>query len=101
MHKNEVVRRISFLRTKVGLSARELSLRIGKNSAYISRLESKSDSFEPSVSTLLEIIEVCGSTPAEFFYYDMYSYEKDKQIIDLLKTISPIKKEAIINLLKN
>ncbi len=101
MNKDDVVARISQLRTKVGLSARDLSLRIGKNSAYISRLESKNDSFEPSISALLEIIEACGSTPIEFFYYDIYSYSKDKEIIDLLKSASSIKKEAIINLLKN
>lgn len=101
MNKNEVVDRISQLRIKAGLSARELSLRIGKNSAYISRLESKNDSFEPSVSALLEIIEACGSTPLEFFYYNIYDYQKDKEIIDLLKNINQIKKDSIINLLKN
>lgn len=100
MDKKEVVERIAKLRTKAGLSARELSLRIGKNSAYISRLESK-DSFEPSVSALLDIITACGSTESEFFHYDIYQYQKDKEIIDLLKTVSSIKKEAIINLLKD
>lgn len=100
MNKDDVVKRISMIRTKAGLSARELSLLIGKNSAYISRLESKNDSFEPSVSALLEIIEACGSTASEFFYHDIYSYEQDKMIIDLLKTASNVKKEAIINLLK-
>lgn len=101
MDKNEVVGRIGVLRAKAGLSARELSLRIGKNSAYISRLESKNDSFEPSVSALLEIIAACDSTESEFFYYDMYAYAQDKEIIELLKTASPIKKDAIISLLKN
>ncbi|MDE6598318.1 MAG: helix-turn-helix domain-containing protein [Clostridia bacterium] len=101
MNKDEVVERISLLRTKAGLSARDLSLKIGKNTAYISRLESKNDSFEPSVSALLEIIAACGSTESEFFYYDIYAYSKDKEIIDLLNTVTPIKKDAIINLLKN
>ena len=101
MDKNEVVNRIGVLRTKAGLSARDLSLRIGKNSAYISRLESKNDSFEPSVSALLEIIDACDSSACEFFYYDINAYQKDKEIIDLLKTASPIKKDSIINLLKN
>ena len=101
MDKNEVVQRISTLRTKAGLSARDLSLRIGKNSAYISRLESKNDSFEPSVTALLEIIDACGSTPLEFFYYNIYDFQKDKEIIDLLKSATQIKKDSIINLLKN
>lgn len=101
MDKKDVVQRISLLRSRAGLSARDLSLRIGKNSAYISRLESKNDSFEPSVSALLEIIAACNSSESEFFYYDIYAYQKDKEIIELLKYASPIKKEAIINLLKN
>lgn len=100
MNKDDVVKRISQLRTQAGISARELSLMIGKNSAYISRLESKNDSFEPSVSALLEIIEACGSTESEFFYYDMQSYKQDKEIIDLLNKASPTKKQSIINLLK-
>ncbi|MDE6618477.1 MAG: helix-turn-helix domain-containing protein [Clostridiales bacterium] len=101
MDKNDVVVRISTLRTKAGLSARELSLRIGKNSAYISRLESQNDSFEPSISALLEIIAACNSTESEFFYYDPYAYAQDKEIIELLKAASPTKKAAIICLLKN
>lgn len=100
MNKDEVVERISALRTKAGLSARDLSLKIGKNAAYISRLESKNDSFEPSVSALLEIISACNSTECEFFYYDIYSYSKDKEIIELLKSVSPEKKDLIIKLLK-
>lgn len=101
MDKNDIIAKISQLRTKAGLSARDLSLRIGKNSAYISRLESKNDSFEPSVSALLEIIEACGSTPLEFFYYNTYTYEKDKQIINLLEKAKPEVKDAVIKILEN
>ena len=101
MDKNDIITKISQLRTKAGLSARDLSLRIGKNSAYISRLESKNDSFEPSVSALLEIIEACGSTPLEFFYYNSYTYEKDRQIISLLQKAKPEVKDAVIKILEN
>ncbi len=101
VNKDDVIAKISQLRTKSGLSARDLSLRIGKNSAYISRLESKNDSFEPSVSALLEIIEACGSTPLEFFYYDIYAYEKDKTIMNLLQKVKPSIKDAVIKILEN
>ena len=101
MDKNDVVERISLMRTKAGLSARDLSLKIGKNSAYISRLESKNDSFEPSVSALLKIISACNSTEVEFFYYDIYAYSQDREIIELLQNASTVKKDAIISLLKN
>jgi transcriptional regulator with XRE-family HTH domain len=83
------------------LSARELSQRINKNEAYISRLESPKESFEPSVSALLAIIKACDITPSEFFYYDMAQYAVDKDIIDLLKTATATKKRAIVDLLKS
>lgn len=100
MELNEIINRISQLRTREGLSARELSLRIGKNEAYINRLEYRKN-FEPSISVINDIVEACNSSLEEFFYYDMNQYKKDKEIIDLLKHASPITKESIINLLKN
>lgn len=101
MNKNDVVFRIGQARNKARLVCSRFELKNWENEAYISRLESKNDSFEPSVSALLEIISACGMTETEFFYYDMNQYKKDKEIIDLLKNASPITKESIINLLKN
>lgn len=57
MNKDDVVARISQLRTKVGLSARDLSLRIGKNSAYISRLESKMIVLSPPFLLCLKLLK--------------------------------------------
>ena len=100
MELNEIINRISQLRTREGLSAREVSLRIGKNEAYINRLEYRKN-FEPSISVINDIVEACNSSLEEFSYYDMSQHKKDKEIIDLLKNASPITKESIINLLKN
>jgi len=99
MEKQEVIDRISLLRTKANLSARALSQRIDLNDGYINRLESKKD-FLPSMEVLLKIIEVCNSSPAEFFYYDIEAYKQDIQIIELLKGVSTDKKAAILALLK-
>lgn len=98
MDLNEIIGRISQLRTKAGLSARELSLRIGKNEAYINRLEYRKN-FEPSVTVISEIAEACGSSLEEFFYYDMNQYKIDKQVIDLLKNIPESKKKAFVEIL--
>ena len=100
MELTEIINRISQLRTRERLSARELSLRIGKNEAYINRLEYRKN-FEASISVINDIVEACNSSLEEFFYYDISQYKKDKEIIDLLKNTSPIAKESIINLLKN
>lgn len=99
MTLNEIIDRIGYLRTRVNLSARGLSLAIDKNASYIHLLESKRN-FEPSLSTLLAIIEVCGSTPEEFFYGDITQYRNDMQTLDFLKTLSPYQKDAIMNLYK-
>lgn len=94
----EIIERISQLRTRNGLSARELSLRIGKNEAYINRLEYRKN-FEPSISVIKDIVEACNSTLEEFFYYDMAAYKTDIEIIKALKKVSPEKKKAILELL--
>lgn len=70
---------------------------INKNPAYITQLESKKG-FEPSLSAILDICEVCGVSLEEFFYHDMQTYKTDKQVIEFLKTLSEKQKNAILNL---
>ena len=100
MELDEVVNRISKLRTRAGLSARELSIRIGKNEAYINRLEYRKN-FEPSISVINDIVEVCNSSLSEFFYYNIDSYQKDREIISLLSRANDNVKDAIIKILEN
>ncbi|MCM1404651.1 MAG: helix-turn-helix transcriptional regulator [Prevotella sp.] len=100
MDIKEIIRRIGIIRTSANLSARALSLAIGKNASYIHLLESKKSSFEPSLSVLLDIIEACGSTPEEFFSDDIMQFRQDKQTLEFLKTLSPYQKTAIMNLYK-
>lgn len=65
MELKEVIYRVGYFRNKMNLSARSLSLMLGKNKAYITKLEA--GDFEPSMQTILEIIEICNTTPEEFF----------------------------------
>ena len=99
MTNEEVITRISILRVRANLSARALSIAIGKSDGYIHNLETARN-FLPSLSTLLKIIEACGSTPEEFFYSDIHQYKTDKKALDFLKTLSETQKEAIMNLCK-
>ena len=100
MDLKEIVNRVGIIRNRANLSARALSLAIGKNASYIHLLESSKTTFEPSLSVLLEIIEACGSTPAEFFSQNIQDYKLDKEVLDFLKTLSLHQKEAIMNLYK-
>ena len=98
MDKNEIIERIAYARNKINLSARKLSQRIDMNDCYINRLESKKD-FLPSVEVLMRIIEECGLTPEQFFYYDMNAYSKDIEIINQLKRLDDKQKEAIMTII--
>ena len=100
MELSEIIDRISAIRTKANLSARELSLRIGKNESYINRLEYRKN-FTPSIVVISQIAEACGSSLEEMIYYNINQYEKDKEIISLLKTCNDKKKKAIIDLLNS
>lgn len=98
MDKKIIIERICYFRNKAKLSQKELSLRIGMNIGYINRLESKQD-FLPSVEVLLRIIDECQSTVEEFFYNDIFCYQNDKQLLQLITALSPEKKQALITLL--
>lgn len=99
MEKNEIIERISQIRTNSHLSARALSQKIGMNAGYINRLESKKD-FLPRLETLLDILDVCCVSVEQFFYGNFNDYEKDMQILSLVKKMESDKKELILELIK-
>lgn len=88
------------MRAEVNLSARELSGRIGKSGSYINALEAQKGGFEPSLSALLDIIEVCGKTPEEFFYHDPAQYKQDMQLLQYFKRLTPDQKAVILSIYK-
>ena len=95
----EIIRRISYIRTRAKLSARELSLRIGKNESYINRLEYRKN-FEPSIAVINDIVEACDSSLTQFFYYNIEQFDTDKEVIELLRNVNDKKKKAVIDLLR-
>lgn len=95
----QFIERISQLRNNNNLSARKLSVAIGKNPGYINKLENDKD-FLPTIDTLFDILEVCKTTPAEFFYHNSSQYKADKEIIGLLSMVDDDSKSAILTILK-
>ena len=98
MNIKDIIFRIGYFRNRANLSARGLSLSIGKNSAYITKLEA--GEYEPSVNVILDIIEACGTTPEEFFYENLLDYKTDKESLEILKSLNENKKNALKELLK-
>jgi transcriptional regulator with XRE-family HTH domain len=98
MTLNNLIERIGYIRNRACLSARKLSMEIGKNAGYIHMLETTKN-FAPTFETLLDILDACNTTVEEFFYYSIPAYQQDKQLIEKLKLISNDKKEALFKLL--
>ena len=98
MEIKEVINRIGFFRNRLRLSARELSLRIGKHEGYINKLESKD--FNLPTTMLLKIIEALQVSPQEFFADNYGSVRMDDELYFLIKDLPLKKKELIIDLIK-
>lgn len=99
MNMDEIINRISYFRNKSNLSARELSLRIDKNGAYINHLESSK--FNIKVSVLLDILRELDITCTEFFSDNYATYKQDKEILDVLNALPAERKNAFLDLMKN
>lgn len=98
MEMKDIIARIGYFRVKQNLSARELSVRIGKSKNYINRLESTN--FNLPTCVLLEIIEALGISPEEFFSSNYTTYKLDNELSQLLKTLPTSKKESLMDFIK-
>lgn len=96
MEKTEIINRIGYIRVRAKLTQKALSAAIEMNPNYINRLESKKD-FLPSLDVLLKIIEVCNSTPEEFFYHDISVYEKEIELKEKIKSLPNDIKDFVLN----
>ena len=99
MDLDNLIQRIGYFRNKRNLSARELSLRIGKSSTYINQIECKN--FTLSLPVFFDILEALEISSAEFFSDNYQNYSQDKEILNILKTLSPERKKSFLDLMKN
>ena len=100
MKIREIVDRIIYFRDIKSVSARELSLSVGKNENYINQLESLS--FIVPTDILLNIIDNLGITPEEFFAEDYKNYKTKQISLKLLEQIvNSVPKEKIDELLNS
>ena len=98
MEIKDVLSRIGFVRTNAGLSAREVSLRIGMNAQYVAQLES--GRIVLTVEKLLQILEVCDFPIERFFSSDINDYEINNELKELIEGLPENKKKNIIEFIK-
>ncbi len=99
MEEKDFALRLATLRTKKGVSARDMSLSIGQNPGYINNIESGKSS--PSLAGIFYICEYLGITPSEFFDIDVENPEKLKGIIEDLKRLNDKQLDTIATLVKD
>ena len=99
MEEKEFALRLATLRTKKGVSARDMSLSIGQNPGYINNIESGKSS--PSLAGIFYICEYLGITPSEFFDIDVDNPEKLKGIVEDLKKLNDKQLDTIATLIKD
>lgn len=100
MDRHELIFRIQMAREKANISARELSIKIGKRPSYINELECRKRDIYPSVKSLLRIIDCCNISTTEFFYPNVHEYKKDKLLVKVLQNLSPEIKDKLIDILE-
>ncbi len=91
--------RENFFRIKSGLSARELSLRLGKHPSYINALEAKG--FAMPITIVYKMIRELGVTTEQFFADDYKNYNKNNEIYNLIKNMSEASKDSVLAIIKN
>jgi len=95
MYEELVAKRLAFLRTAKGVSAREMSLDIGQNASYINRIENGRSM--PSMQGFIYICEYLGVTPSEFFASDA---PMNSEALVLAKELESLTKDEL-QLVKN
>ncbi|MGN0496366.1 MAG: helix-turn-helix domain-containing protein [Lachnospiraceae bacterium] len=90
--------RLSSLRIKKGVSARDMSLSIGQNPGYINNIENGKSL--PSMNCFFFICDYLNITPMDFFDYDSSHPSELKQIFNNLKKLNEQQLFAIDILIK-
>ena len=99
MDERDFSLRIATLRTKKGVSARDMSLSMGQNPGNINNIESGK-----SLPSLLGIFYICDYlkiTPSELFDTDVENPEKLKGIVEDLRHLNDKQLDTIATLVKD
>ena len=99
METKEIALRLAKLRTKKGVSARDMSLSIGQNEGYISNIEL--GKALPSIPGLFYICDYFGISPAEFFETESVNPVKLNGIIKDMKKLNDSQLDIIAALVKD
>ena len=87
MNETYIAERLARLRTKMGVSARDMSLSIGQANNYISNIENGKSA--PSIQGFFFICEYLKISPKDFFDFDAANPKILNDITNDLKRLDP------------
>ena len=96
MYEEQFPLRLAQLRTRKGVSARDMSLSLGQNAGYINNIES--GKALPSMSSFFYICEYLNITPSSFFDSETDNPEQLQQLIQKMKKLNEEQLASIENL---
>lgn len=91
--------RLSQLRNKMEVSAREMSLSMGQNPGYINNIESGKSM--PSLTGIFYICEYLGVTPSELFDLESENPSRLRSLIDDLKKLNDRQLENVAAIVRD
>ena len=92
-------KRITELRMKKGVSARDMSLSLGQSESYVNKIENKRAL--PSFAGFIYICEYFGITPQEFFDSQDSDPVQSNEIIAMIKKLPADQAEHILQVIKD
>ena len=98
MYNEEFISRLTQLRLKHGVSARDMSLTLGQNPGYINNIES--GKAMPSMSVFFYICEYFQISPKEFFDLDASEPQELSELIVNLKLLNKEQLHSISTIVK-
>ncbi len=98
MYEDFVPERLAKLRTRKGVSARDMSLSLGQANNYINNIENKKSL--PSMPSFFYICEYLGITPQEFFDEGNANPEGSNEFIAQARQLDSRSFEYILGIMK-
>ena len=103
MYEDKFSNRLSQLRIKKGVSAREMSISLGQNPGYINSIES--GKALPTMSNFFYICDYLDITPMEFFNFDINNPKETDMLYNAINQLTDSQfkniKEIVNELNKN
>ena len=98
MDEKDFSLRLSQLRIKKGVSARDMSLSIGQNAGYINNIETGKSM--PSLAGIFYICEYLGISPSEFFDTESVEPMTTRELLDIAKSLNQEQLDTLIAVAK-